>query len=142
MFRIGYYQFCPQFGKVQKNLSTIVRALGSAKADLIVLPELALTGYYFAGRRECVALAQDPAGSGVVDTLVALCRARKFHLAIGFAEKKKDRCFNSALLLGPKGIVHTYRKLHLFRCALGSIEHLPAIHISRGCEPVSHWNLS
>jgi len=32
----------------------------------------------------------------------------------GFAEKQKDKCFNSSLLIGPKGVEQVYRKLHLF----------------------------
>ena len=37
-----------------------------------------------------------------------------FYLVTGFAEKSGDKYFNSSLLIGPKGILHTYRKLHLF----------------------------
>ena len=44
MHRIGYYQFDPQFGQVERNLAQIISALHAADADLIVLPELALTG--------------------------------------------------------------------------------------------------
>jgi len=36
------------------------------------------------------------------------------YLVTGFAEKSKDKLFNSALLIGPDGVEHTYRKLHLF----------------------------
>ena len=37
-----------------------------------------------------------------------------FHIVIGFAEKDRDKCFNSSALIGPQGIIHIYRKLHLF----------------------------
>ncbi len=32
----------------------------------------------------------------------------------GFAERHLDKYFNSAVLIGPEGVIHTYRKLHLF----------------------------
>jgi len=114
MHRIGYYQFDPQFGQVEHNLAQIVAALQAVDADLIVLPELALTGYSFADRQETVSLAEDPHHSPSVDALIELCRARDLYLITGFDERDGDRCYNSALLLGPEGLLHTYRKLHLF----------------------------
>lgn len=112
--RVGFYQYRPLFGKVSRNVRKVVRALREADADIIVLPELAFTGYYFSGRDETLALAEDPRASAVVDSLVALCREKDFYLVTGFTERRHDKCFNSALLLGPEGLLHTYRKLHLF----------------------------
>jgi predicted amidohydrolase len=114
MLRIGYYQFRPIFGAVEKNLAKTKTALASVSADIIVLPELAFTGYYFKDRRELMALAEDPAESRTVDALITLCRQRDFFLVTGFAERSKDKVFNSALLIGPDGVAATYRKLHLF----------------------------
>lgn len=112
--KIGYYQFRPLFGKIQHNRDKVLRALKDVEADLIVLPELAFTGYYFRSRKEAQELAEDPAKSPTVESLLELCRERDFYLVTGFAEQRKDKTFNSSLLLGPEGIVHTYRKLHLF----------------------------
>jgi predicted amidohydrolase len=114
LFKVGYYQYCPVFGEVGHNLRHVVDVLHCANADLIVLPELALTGYCFRDRNELEALAEEPDTSPTVEALLALCRARGFHLVTGFAERHADRCFNSALLLGPGGIIAIYRKLHLF----------------------------
>jgi predicted amidohydrolase len=114
MYRVGYLQFRPQFGQVEKNRQRVLALLDRAQADLIVLPELAFTGYHFASRGELAALAEDPAHSPTVDQLVALCRRLNLHLVTGFAERAGDALFNSALLLGPSGIEHVYRKLHLF----------------------------
>ena len=47
MLRIGFYQFRPWFGQVKKNLDKVVQALQDVSADLVVLPELPFTGYYF-----------------------------------------------------------------------------------------------
>lgn len=112
--KVGYYQFRPLFGKVRHNLNRVVHKLSGVNADLVVLPELAFTGYYFKNRSEVRALAEEPEKSTTVSTLAALCRSRKMHLVTGFAEKARDRYFNSALLIGPQGVVHVYRKLHLF----------------------------
>jgi len=88
--------------------------LQDVEADLIVLPELALTGYNFRDRNELKALTEDPDSSSTVEALIKLCQQNKMYLVTGFAEKSKDKLFNSALLIGPNGVEHTYRKLHLF----------------------------
>lgn len=113
-FRIGYFQFRPIFGRMERNVKIVVSALANVRADLIVLPELAFTGYYFRDRKEVFELADDPRKSAVVEALTALCRQRRTHVVTGFAERRKDRCFNSALLIGPSGLMHVYRKMHLF----------------------------
>lgn len=114
MLRVGFFQFAPTFGEIATNLSKVVSALRSAEADIIVLPELPFTGYLFQDRSELASLAQDPATSPIVSSLVELCRKRDFFLVTGFAERSADKLFNSALVIGRDGIVHTYRKLHLF----------------------------
>jgi len=112
--KVGFYQFRPLFGKTATNIKKIVRTLKTTEADLLVLPELALSGYYFKDAREAMSLAEDPNHSSCFDALKNLCHDRKFHIVIGFAEKARDKCFNSAALIGPQGILHVYRKLHLF----------------------------
>ena len=111
---VGFYQFEPAFGQVERNLERVVAALSDAREALVVLPELAFTGYSFADRAEAAGLAEDPRHSPTVDALVELCRARDLHLVTGYAERAGDRVYNSALLLGPEGLLHVYRKLHLF----------------------------
>jgi len=112
--KIAYYQYRPLFGKVRHNLDKVVQALTKVEADLVVLPELAFTGYCFRDREETRVLAEDPDTSTTVDALRALCRRRGFHLVTGFAERRADKCFNSALLVPPRGALRIYRKLHLF----------------------------
>lgn len=112
--KVGYYQYRPIFGKINHNLKKVINKLAGVDADLIVLPELAFTGYYFKDRAELKTLAEDPYHSATVDNLRSLCKEKRFHIVTGFTEKANDRFFNSALLIGPKGIKHIYRKIHLF----------------------------
>lgn len=120
MFKLGYFQFAPAFGDVAGNLKQVTAALSSSdakriRADLIVLPELAFTGYYFEDKQELLSLAEDPTDSETVRSLTELCRQQDFYIITGFAERSGDKVYNSALLIGPKGLVSTYRKLHLFK---------------------------
>jgi predicted amidohydrolase len=114
MFKIGFYQFRPVFGRPQKNLSRVILKLKNASADVIVLPELPFSGYYFKDRDEVKELSEATASSPIVESLISLCRDRDFYLVSGFAEKHADKYFNSSLLIGPEGLIHTYRKIHLF----------------------------
>jgi len=114
MFKVGFFQFAPRFGRIKENLSTVAEALAHTEADLIVLPELPFTGYLFENRAELMGLAEPPTESATLDRLSELCAKKDFFLVTGFAEKAAGRVFNSAVLLGPSGILHIYRKLHLF----------------------------
>lgn len=112
--KLGFYQYRPAFGRIKANLNKVLRKLEGADADLLVLPELAFTGYYFKDRAETLSLAEDPRDSYTVRQLTELCSRNDFHLVTGFTERAGDRVYNSALLIGPDGIEHIYRKLHLF----------------------------
>jgi predicted amidohydrolase len=114
MIKVGYFQFHPIFGEVQKNLKTVVDALSDVSADIIVLPELPFSGYYFKDREELKTLSEDVYNSSTVETLCKICKDKDYYIVTGFAEKSGEKYFNSSLLIGPEGVVHTYRKLHLF----------------------------
>lgn len=112
--KVGFYQFRPLFGKPGHNCKKIVKALQSTEADLVVLPELALPGYYFKDKAESLEYAEDPADSPRLDALAKVASEKNMHIVVGFSEKAGTQCFNSAALIGPNGIEHIYRKIHLF----------------------------
>jgi predicted amidohydrolase len=111
--RIGYFQFAPRFGQPEHNLSAILAAVEGAEADLIVAPELALSGYLFTRPQEVGEMAEQIPGPATEKLTLAAARA-DCHLVVGLAERSGDRLFNSAVLVGPKGVVGVYRKVHLF----------------------------
>jgi len=112
--KAGYYQFSPEFGKPSQNLERICTALSGVEADIMVLPELAFTGYYFEDRHELQSVAENVSESSTVRSLSHLCQENGVYLVTGFAERERDNLYNSALLIGPDGVIHTYRKVHLF----------------------------
>jgi predicted amidohydrolase len=112
--KVGYYQFSPEFGKPSQNVERVRTVLSGIEADIVVLPELAFTGYYFEDRQELLSVAESVSESLTVKSLSRLCRENNFYLVTGFAERARDSLYNSALLIGPDGVIYTYRKLHLF----------------------------
>ncbi|MBN2553454.1 MAG: hypothetical protein JXB06_11830 [Spirochaetales bacterium] len=111
--RIGFYQFAPRFGQPEHNLETLLDGVSGAQADLIVAPELALSGYLFTRREEVEQMAEEIPGPST-DRLTLAAAGSNCHLAVGMAERSGSSLFNSAVLVGPKGVVGVYRKVHLF----------------------------
>ena len=105
-------QIKPKLGCVADNLTLIEEQIKNAQdagADLIVFPELALSGYFLKDLVPEVALRAD---SPEILTLIELSRG--ISIAIGFVEESDDYNFyNSALYLEDGKIGHLHRKVYL-----------------------------
>ena len=112
--KAGYFQYHPEFGAPKRNLEKVEDSLAGIDADIIVLPELAFTGYFFEDRDELKEFAEVVSESTTVHRLLRLCKENTFYLVVGFAERSKRQLYNTALVIGPSGLLHRYRKLHLF----------------------------
>jgi predicted amidohydrolase len=83
-------------------------------ADLIVLPELATTGYVFLNRAEAFAHAEPVPTGPTVEMLTRLASERSLYLVACVVERDGDRLFDTAVLVGPHGYIGRYRKTHLW----------------------------
>jgi predicted amidohydrolase len=105
-------QIKPKLGCVADNLAAIEEQIIKARdagADLIVFPELALSGYFLKDLVPEVALRAD---SPEIQRLVEL--SQNISIAIGFVEETADyHFFNSALYLEDGAIRHLHRKVYL-----------------------------
>ena len=71
MIKAGFIQFKPVFGDIQKNISIIDPFLKCTKeADLILLPELASTGYNFDNKESAFQCAETLEKSTFVNYLI------------------------------------------------------------------------
>lgn len=112
--RVGYLQFDPVFGEVARNLDLVEARLEQAEADLLVLPELCATGYQFVSREEVFRLAEPVPDGETTKRLVDLAARRGMTIVAGLPERAGAHCFNSAVVVGSKGVLGCYRKTHLF----------------------------
>ena len=112
--KVGYIQFKPIFGDTETNVAAMRHFISTAKADLLVLPELATTGYTFATKEELEPLSEYFESSPSLDALQKTARERSCGIVVGFAETAGGQIFNSAALLRPDGTRELYRKIHLF----------------------------
>lgn len=111
-FTVALAQIKPKLGCLAENCtlieSSVERAI-AGKADLIIFPELALTGYFLKDLVPDVALRLDAPE-------IMRLRELSCHVAIsvGFVEVSDDyRFFNSALYLDGGEIRHIHRKVYL-----------------------------
>lgn len=111
--RVGYLQFCPKLGQIPENIEYIERALTNMQADLLVLPELATTGYALGDRQTARALAE-PIPGPTTDRLQKLAGRVGGHIVVGLPEIHRGQVYNSAAVIGANGVELTYRKTHLF----------------------------
>ena len=113
--KIGYAQFEPVLGDLEATIGSLDRLMAGAEgADLLVLPELANSGYNFESHQQAVASAESLDDSPFLRFLQERCRRLDIHLVAGMNEREGDILFNTAVLVGPEGLVGKYRKLHLF----------------------------
>ena len=112
MYRVSVLQFEPKLGDVTFNLGQIRQLLSTLESDLVVLPELCLSGYVFNHSNEIE--AQDTETSEVFSDLKTLSREKDSSIVLGFAERSGDKLFNSSALINPDGSLKVYRKTHLF----------------------------
>lgn len=111
--RVAALQFQPTLLEVDANLATIERELSAADADLVVLPELCTTGYFFPDATALAATAETLDGRSV-QLLRDHARSMGCTIVAGLAERAGERLFNSAITVTADGALHLYRKVHLF----------------------------
>ena len=112
--KIAALQMQAKTGDPEANLARIASAAKDAAgqgADLLVAPELAVTGY--GAGAEFPALAQAAAGD-VAERLRTIARENGIAVIAGFAERDGDEIFNSALFTDGQGAHAVYRKSHLY----------------------------
>ncbi len=82
--------------------------------ELLVLPEMAASGYLFPGADAVRNIAEGEDGPTVV-AAAGLARHHRCHVVLGFAEAAGTSLYNSAAVLDPHGeLVEVYRKRLLY----------------------------
>ncbi len=115
MFTVGFLQFRPVRGDVAANVTAIARLLVGVHADLLVLPELANSGYLYTAPADLAPYAEPGDGSGpFLTALRSLAAATGGVIVTGFAESAAAGLYNSAAAVSGTGVRQVYRKTHLF----------------------------
>jgi predicted amidohydrolase len=116
---LGCANYASAWGDKARNLEKIKSMIEEAAAqgvDVVAFPELALTGYEsdpeFVMHRNLAETIPGPA----TEEIAALTRRLNSYATFGMPERDRndpDRLYISCPLIGPEGLVGTYRKIHI-----------------------------
>jgi predicted amidohydrolase len=114
--RIACFQGPEQPDTPAGNLARLARIAGRAReqgAELLVAPELFLTGYAIGA--EAVTRLAEPIDGPSLTAAAEIARRADIALLFGFPEAAGGKVYNTAVLIGADGaVVASYRKTHLF----------------------------
>src|SRR5688500_11942572 len=110
-------QFKPRRGARNANLTGLVTLTTQALqggAKVVVLPEMASTGYRLPNPEAIRPMSEVPRGP-TFRAFQPLAKQHKAHIVVGFVEDHEGRLFNSALVINPEGKIEAlYRKRLLY----------------------------
>jgi len=113
--KIACVQMDVAIGNVEANRRTILERLNEAADQgvrLTTFPECAMTGYCFDSLDEAAQFAE-PIDGRSSNAIAEVCHKTDAYAVVGFIEKDGSSFYNAAVLVGPNGIVGSYRKVHL-----------------------------
>jgi predicted amidohydrolase len=106
-----------QVGDIEGNRTRVASAIEDAAASgaqVVIVPELANSGYVFADATEAQMLAEHLDGP-TVTSWINLAEKHQLVLAGGLCEAGLEgELYNSAVIVDPAGIRASYRKVHLW----------------------------
>lgn len=115
MTKIAVAQIDITFAECERNLSRmleLLRETAAKGAKLTVFPEAALTGYCYDSLEQARPHAEPIPGPST-QQFTEVCRELGVFAIYGMLEADGDRVFNACVLVGPDGVVGSYRKVHL-----------------------------
>lgn len=108
----------PVLYEKERNIAeqyTLAEEAAKNGAKLIALPEMATTGYCWYDRKEVKPFVE-PVPGPTTEKFGVLAKKYECYIVVGMPEvdPKTDVYYNSAVLIGPDGVVGVHRKSHLY----------------------------
>ncbi|WP_069807992.1 carbon-nitrogen hydrolase family protein [Vulcanisaeta thermophila] len=141
MLRFHLLQYGSKLGDVDYNLDRLIKAMDELcvgdGTDVIVTPELYLPGYM---SKDMFFQIAEPIDGKTIGRLVREASKRNCHVITGFAERDPEThvLYNSAVAVGPEGVLAVYRKRHL--PSYGVFDEYRYFGIGKGDIPVININ--
>lgn len=113
--KIACVQMDVAIGDVPVNQQRILqrtREAAEQEARLVIFPECALTGYCFESLEEAAPFAQ-PIDGPASEAIAKACSETGAYAVVGFIERDGSNFYNAAMVVGPNGLIGSYRKVHL-----------------------------
>jgi predicted amidohydrolase len=110
----GCLQFKPEFCDAETNIKRVKELLRDKEFDLMVMPELANSGYLFSTFDELEKASEEIPGGPFCSSLKEIAAGYDAYIVSGICEKAGESYCNSSVLVSPDGKIDVYRKTHLF----------------------------
>ena len=112
--KVAAVDFIPAWGDLGGNIRRLVQAAERVAAEGVqyaVFPETAISGYDFTDPAQLAPFVDTIPGRAT-DALLPVLKRTGMHMSVGIAEKDANTgiFYNTAVLLGPEGIIGKYRK--------------------------------
>ncbi len=114
MVKAAYLQFAPSYLAVEKNWARVGALIQGIDVDLLVLPELFSSGYFFRSSDDLDQVAEPIPDGPTTQRLSDWAHDTGATIVAGLPEQEGSRRYNSAVTVTPAGETHTYRKVHLY----------------------------
>jgi len=115
--KIACVQMNPKVGEKENNIKKSVTMINEAAkngANLIVLPELANSGYVFNSREEAFELSEEIPKGKTTKAWMDAAAKNNVYIVAGINERDNNLLYNSSVIVGPDGYIGTFRKVHLW----------------------------
>lgn len=113
---VALAQISCKIGNKEHNMNKMKQKIEEARktdANIIIFPELSLTGY---STRDLAYKLAEPVPGPSVNPLEEIAKKENMYVVFGMTERSEKAhavLYNTAVLLGPKGFIGKYRKMHL-----------------------------
>ena len=115
-FKLTLAQISGKRGDKRSNLKNLEKTVAKAAklgAELVIFPELSVTGYTV--RDQLYELAEPVPGPST-QVMANVAKKTRTHIIFGLpelSEKTQATLYNASVLVGPKGFIGKYRKMYL-----------------------------
>lgn len=96
-----------------KNLEKVNSLIGDNSLDLVVLPELFSTGYFYENISDIMALAEEIPQGFTTNKLLEIAKEKNTTIIGTILEKENGKLYICSVVLSPNGFLGKYRKKHL-----------------------------
>ncbi|MEZ5843896.1 MAG: carbon-nitrogen hydrolase family protein [Hyphomicrobiaceae bacterium] len=117
--KVAVIQVAPAQGQTAQNREELlarIRSVAGLGAEIIACPECAVSGYAISSESEARERAEPVPGPST-RAIEEICSSTGCHVVCGLLEIDQERLYNTAVLIGPEGVVGRHRKAHIVRVA-------------------------
>ena len=97
-----------------KRMTEYIETIARIGSNVIVFPEMALTGYEYLEEEQMQKKLAEPMTGNAINTIAKEARKNGVYVIFGMPELGENgKIYNSAAVCGPNGFLGAYRKIHL-----------------------------